>query len=155
MSSVGARELDFDRYSETWSVTILGDAGGRGDGRAGHVAGAGPGHGGDVGGRRHLRGVRAGCLCGLLADLEAASNLLLAAALAVSVGVRRLQVWQLWSAGALLGVATATKIWGVVPLLIIVAFLWHRDGRAVGGNVASNSSPSDDDPGSPRCAATR
>jgi len=49
------------------------------------------------------------------------------------VGVRRLQVWQLWSAGALLGVATATKIWGVVPLLIIVAFLWHRDGRAVGG----------------------
>jgi hypothetical protein len=97
------------------------------------VAGAGPGHGGDVGGRRHLRGVRARCLCGLLADLEAASNLLLAAALALSVGVRRLQVWQLWSAGALLGVATATKIWGVVPLLIIVAFLWHRDGRAVGG----------------------
>ena len=23
MSSVGARELDFDRYSETWSVKIL------------------------------------------------------------------------------------------------------------------------------------
>jgi hypothetical protein len=44
---------------------------------------------------------------------------------------------------------------GVVPLLIIVAFLWHRDGRTVGDKVASNSSPSDDDPGSPRCAATR
>lgn len=67
--------------------------------------------------------------------LEAISNLLLAAALALSVGVRRPQAWQLWSAGALLGVATATKIWGVVPLLVIVAFLWHRDGRAVGGKV--------------------
>lgn len=31
--------------------------------------------------------------------LEAVSNLLLAAALALSVGVRRPQVWQLWSAG--------------------------------------------------------
>ena len=28
MSSVGARELDFDRYSETGWVRILGDAGG-------------------------------------------------------------------------------------------------------------------------------
>jgi hypothetical protein len=28
MSSVGARELDFDRYSETWSVRILGDVDG-------------------------------------------------------------------------------------------------------------------------------
>jgi hypothetical protein len=28
MSSVGARELDFDRYNENWSVRILGDAGG-------------------------------------------------------------------------------------------------------------------------------
>jgi hypothetical protein len=71
--------------------------------------------------------------------LEAVSNLLLAAALALSVGVRRPQVWQLWSAGALLGMPTATKIWGVVPLLVIVAFLWHRDGRAVGGKV--NRSP--------------
>ncbi|MBT9254430.1 DUF2029 domain-containing protein [Phycicoccus sp. KQZ13P-1] len=67
--------------------------------------------------------------------LEALPNLLLAGALALSVGVHRPQARQLWAAGALLGVATATKIWGVVPLLVIVAFLWHRDGRAVGGRI--------------------
>ena len=67
--------------------------------------------------------------------LEAVSNLLLAAALALSVGVGRPQVWQLWSAGALLGVATATKIWGVCRCWS----LGRSCGTATGGPSGARS----------------
>jgi hypothetical protein len=44
--------------------------------------------------------------------------------------------WAWFGAGAALGFGACTKIWGVVPLVVVALWVWRRHGRGPAGRVA-------------------